>query len=214
MSATPLVIVGAGGFGREVLDVLRASQVRADEWTFAGFVADDEPDSSLLARIDAHWLGPVASYLASPSAPAYVIAVGKTETRRLLAKELDAAGLHPVTLVHPTATFGADVEIGPGSVVCSHVSVTTNVRIGNHVHVNLNSTIGHDVEIADFVSINPLVAISGDVTIGECSALGTHSAVLQGLKIGAGAFVGAGAVVVRDVEPEVTVVGVPAKPLH
>ena len=81
------------------------------------------------------------------------------------------------------------------------------------MHVNLNSTVGHDCRIGDFVTINPLVAVSGDVTIEPMATMGTHSSVLQGLVVGASAFVGAGAVVTKDVDPGSTVVGIPARPL-
>ena len=209
----PLVIVGAGGFGREVLDVVNAINQRERVWEVMGFVADDEPDTDVLARIGCPWLGPVGAFLASPSADHYVIGVGDPAARRSVAGQFDTAGLTPALLVHPSATIGADVELGAGSVICSHVSLTTNIRLGHHVHVNLNSTIGHDSRIADFVTINPLVAVSGDVTLQEDVTMGTLSSILQGLHVGAGSFVGAGAVVTKDVAPETTVVGVPAKPI-
>ena len=212
MTATPIVIVGAGGFGREVLDVLRAADPGEGIWKFAGFVADDEPDPRILQRIGAVWLGMVEAYLADPMAIDFVVGVGDPQTRRMLTQRLVAAGLHPATLIHPSATIGADVEIGEGSVICSHVSITTNVRLGAHVHLNLNSTVGHDTRIGDYVTINPLTAVSGDVTIEDEVMLGTNSAVLQGLTVEAGAIVGAGAVVVKRVAANTTVVGVPAMP--
>jgi len=208
-----LVIVGAGGFGREVLDVITAINERERAWDVVGFIADDEPDSDVLARIGCPWLGPVGAYADSPSADHYVIGVGNPAARRSVAMQLDTAGLTPALLIHPSATIGADVELGAGSVICSNVSLTTNIRLGRHVHVNLNSTIGHDSRIADFVTINPLVAVSGDVCLDEDVTMGTHSSILQGLHVGTRSFVGAGAVVTKDVAPGTTVVGVPAKPL-
>ncbi len=213
MSPKPLVIAGAGGFGRETLDVLRASDPNGSTWDFMGFVSDIPPDLTLFERIGASWLGTIDSFLDSPREIHFVIAVGDPVARRLIAKKFEQSGSRPATLIHPRATLGADVYIGEGSIICSNVSITTNVRIGNHVHINPNSTIGHDVRIADFVSINPLVAISGNVSIETGSQLGTHSAVLQGLRVGAGSFVGAGAVVIKDVETGKTVVGIPARPL-
>ena len=213
MGAQPIIIVGAGGFGREVLDVIRTMNSNEPCWDFRGFVADDRPDLEVLARLGAEWLGPVDTYLARPNADGYVIGVGDPHARRALADQFDAQGLVAQTLVHPSATFGEDVEMDPGSVICSHVSITTNVRLGSHVHVNLNSTVGHDCRIGDFVTINPLVAVSGDVTIAPMATMGTHSSILQGLLVGTGAFVGAGAVVTKDVDPDMTVVGVPARPL-
>jgi sugar O-acyltransferase (sialic acid O-acetyltransferase NeuD family) len=211
MAPRDIVIVGAGGFGREVLDVLRATDPHQETFRFEGFVSDDEPDPEILQRIDAHWLGTVQDYLSKGGAPDYVVGIGRPQTRRAVVDRLEAAGLRAVTLIHPSATFGRDVEFGDGTVVCAHVSITTNVRMGRHVHVNLNCTIGHDARIGDFVSINPLTAVSGEVTLDEGVMLGTGSAVLQGLHIGSDSVVGAGAVVVKDVPPDVTVVGIPAR---
>jgi len=213
MSPESLVIVGAGGFGRETLDVLRASDPNGTTWDFIGFVSDKEPDRTLFERIGATWLGTIDSFLDIPREIHFVIAVGDPVVRELIAKKFKQKGSQPATLIHPRASIGADVSIGEGSIICSNVSITTNVRIGKHVHINLNSTIGHDVSVSDFVSINPLVAISGNVTLETGSQLGTHSAVLQGLRVGAGSVVGAGAVVTKDVESGLTVVGIPARPL-
>jgi sugar O-acyltransferase (sialic acid O-acetyltransferase NeuD family) len=208
-----LVIAGAGGFGRETLDVLKASDPNGSTWDFIGFVSDKEPDLTVLERIGTTWLGPIDSFLAMAREIYFVVAGGDPIARRLIANKFEKCGFRPAILIHPRAVMGADVHIGEGSIICSNVSITTNVRIGNHVHVNLNSTIGHDVRIADFVTINPLVAISGNVNIETDSQLGTHSAVLQGLRIGAGSVVVAGAAVTKDVELGKTVVGVPARPL-
>lgn len=213
MKSKPLVIVGAGGFGRETLDVVRASDPSGSRWNFIGFLSDTEPDSEVLDRIGASWVGTVDSFLGSGNDFFYTVAVGDPQTRRFLAGKFENLGFQAATLIHPSATFGADVHVGAGSVICSNVSITTNVRIGRHAHLNLNSTIGHDVYIADYVSINPLVAISGNVTIEQGCQLGTHCAILQGLKIGPGAIVGAGAVVTKDVNSEQTVVGIPARPI-
>jgi sugar O-acyltransferase (sialic acid O-acetyltransferase NeuD family) len=213
MNPQPIVIVGAGGFGREILDVIRAIDPAGSQWSFLGFVADIKPKSQVLKRIDANWIGTVSNFVSKPRSGHFVIGIGDPKTRRQLAKLFTDVGMRPATLIHPSSTIGADVEIGEGSVICSHVSVTTNVRIGSHVHLNLNSTVGHDTNIGHFVTINPLSAVSGDVKIEDGVSLGTNSAVIQGLTIETGATVGAGAVVVKKVDAHSTVVGVPAKPL-
>jgi len=211
---TSVVIIGAGGFGREVLDIVDAIAADGGDLEPIGFVDDGEVDPDVLARLGVEVLGGADVLADLPRGTRYVVGVGSAPVRRLLVGLAEEAGLTPITLVHPSATQGRDVEIGTGSIICAGVRMATNIRIGAHCHVNLNSTIGHDSVLEDFVSINPLVAISGNVRVCEDTMLGTGSAVLQGLIVGPGVAVGGGAVVVKDVEPGQTVVGIPAKPLR
>jgi sugar O-acyltransferase (sialic acid O-acetyltransferase NeuD family) len=206
------VIIGAGGFGREVHDIVVAINQAAPEpvWDFLGFLDDGEVPLDRLERIGARLLG-TAQALPEYAGASYVVGVGDPKVRELLADRADAAGLQAAVLIHPSATIGLDVEIGEGSVLCSHVSITTNIRLGRHVHLNLNCTVGHDVTMEDFVSVFPGATISGDVVLERGVTVGTGAAVIQGLRVGAGAVVGAGAAVVRDVGAGETVVGVPAR---
>lgn len=213
MQGEDLVIIGAGGFGREVLTVIRSLNELEPKWRFAGFIADDPPSEPVLSRIDAEWLGSVEDAIETMMPMKYVIGIGSPDVRRKIAARLDAAGWQAVALVHPSAQIGEDVEISMGSVICGQVSLTTNIRIGKHVHINPNSTVGHDCVIGDFVSINPLVSVSGDVELESGVTMGTHSSILQGLRVGKDSIVGAGALVVKNVAPNTTVVGIPAKPL-
>ncbi|MCC2675632.1 MAG: sugar O-acyltransferase, sialic acid O-acetyltransferase NeuD family, partial [Ramlibacter sp.] len=145
----------------------------------------------------------------------YIVAVGEPAHRRRAVALCEAAGLSRATLVHPRAEMSRQVVIGGGSIVCAGVIATVDIEMGEHVHVNLDCTIGHDVRIGDFSTLSPGVHVSGRVHIGPDVFVGTGVNIINGssgkpLVIGAGAVVAAGACVTREVEPGAMVAGVPA----
>lgn len=209
----PLVIVGCGGFGREVRDVVDACRADGADWAFLGYV-DDAPSPANLAAVGQSGdqvLGGLEWLEDADKDIHVVIGIASGEVRARIDGQLTRLGLSSGVLVHPTATMGRNVTVAPGTVVCAGVRMTTNIRLGRHVHVNLNSTVGHDCVLGDYVTVNPLVAISGNVHIGERTMLGTHAAVLQGLRLGSRSTVGGSALVVKDVADDVVVKGVPAR---
>lgn len=210
---TPLVIIGCGGFGREVHDIVDAINELEPTWELLGYL-DDRPDQANVALVESRGsrvLGNTDWLMTVGREVQFVIGIGTGKTRRIIDERLTSAGITAATLVHPTATLGHDVRIGQGTIVCAGVRATTNISLGRHVHLNLNTTVGHDGTLADYVTINPLVAISGWVTIGTETMAGTHSAILQNLAIGERSVVGAGSCVVRDVPSDVVVKGIPAR---
>lgn len=208
-----IVIIGCGGFGREVHDIIDALNAQAPRYNLLGYADDaaSEQNTALVERRGSRVLGSLDTVLAQYDAAEFAIGIGNPQVRKKLDTKLVEAGWRAATLVHPSATFGGDVRIGEGSIVCAGVRVTTDVTLGRSVHLNLNATVGHDVTLHDYVSVNPLVAISGWVEAHEGVMFGTHSAILQNLSVGAGSVVGAGSCVVKNVPEGVVVKGVPAK---
>lgn len=212
---TPIVVVGAGGFGRETLDILMAcnGSVAGPLYQILG-VVDSGPSAANLERLrrmGIEYLGTESEWLDRSRATQYLVGIGDPSIRRTVSERFDAAGHPPGVAVHPSATLGSLSFPSPGMVACSGVQVSTNVVFGRHVHLNANASIGHDTVIHDYVSVNPGAVISGDVLCGEGLLVGAGAVVLQGRAIGAGSVVGAASCVTRDVAVGVTVKGVPAK---
>lgn len=205
-----LVIVGAGGFGREVLDVIEAVNTVARRFDVLGFLDDGDPDVDTLAPYGVPHLGPVGSLDSLDPDVGYVIGIGSPQVRRQIDERFRAARDCPV-LVHPSVTLGRAVEFGPGTVVCAGVRLTNNINVGRHVHLNLNTTVGHDARLGDYVTVSPLVAISGYAVLEDGVMVGTGATLNPGVRVGPGAALGSGAVALRDVESGTTAVGVPAR---
>lgn len=207
--ATELVIVGGGGFAREVAWLASES---TEGFDLVGYLDDDPAAPADLDGIPR--LG-TTDRAAELERAQFVIAVGAPRTRHAIAAKLEGFGAgRYARLIHRDAKMSRRVEIAEGSQICAGVILTTNIEIGSHGIVNLSCTIGHDCRFDPFVTLAPLVAVSGNVTLGRGVEVGTASALRQGLTIGAGAMAGMGAVVVKDVEPAALVVGSPAKPLR
>ncbi len=207
-----VVVVGASGFGRECIDVLDAMVAAGTDLEVLGVLDDDisEVNRERLEARGVPFLGTRGGWLATePGSVAYVMGIGSPGVRRRLVAEMDAAGLRAFTAIHPSATFGARVVLDEGVVVCAGAAVSNNVRLGWHVHVNPNATIGHDADLRDFVSINPAAVISGEVVVGSGTLVGAAATVLQNLTVGERSVIGAGAVVTKDVPEGVVVKGIP-----
>jgi sugar O-acyltransferase (sialic acid O-acetyltransferase NeuD family) len=218
MSRIVFGLLGAGGFAREVMPYVRHSVARTLDVPVADvaacFVETWEPSRTTL---NDYPLVSLAEFTKMPGRKYYNVAVGDGRAREAMALQVGAAAqLLPVTA--PQAIFLDHNVIGEGAIFCPNSMVTSNAVIGRFFQANIYSYVAHDCVIGDFVTFAPGVRCNGRVHVGDYAYLGTNAVIREGtpdrpLRIGAGAVVGMGAVVTKDVPDNVTVVGNPARPL-
>lgn len=199
----PLIIVGAGGFAKEVY-----SWVDHTKQQVMCFFTEETYSERYLYDV------PILSSLEEFRWCSFIVAIGDNETRRRLFKSMCTMGFVPsMPIIHRSVVLGHRVDVGFGSIICPNSVVTSDVRIGSGCIVNIGTTIGHDVQVSDFVNIAPGVNVSGNVLIREGASLGTNSSVREHVEIGEWSTVGMGSVVLKDVPNGQTHIGNPARQL-
>ena len=206
-----LVIIGAGGFGREVAWLVERINDIEPSWDLQGFIDDDESIHGKLED-DYKVLGGCDYFNDLNEDIWCVCAVGSSRVRKQIIEKVEKyENVHFATLIDPSVLCSKRLEIGEGSIICAGTILTVDITIGKHVIINLDCTVGHDVEMDDYVTLYPSVNVSGNVQIGQCSELGTGMQIIQGIKVKENTIVGAGAVVVKDITESGTYIGSPAK---
>ena len=206
-----VVIIGAGGHAREVLEILLVCQAKGHEVEPLGFI-DEHPGNhghtldGFLVLGDLRWFQGV-----DRSEIEVICAVGTPQVCRKLAQRAWALGLRFASAISPQACVSPHARIGQGVMIFPNVIVNTGAVIGDHVILNVSATVSHDTVVGDFCNINPGAHLAGNVTVGEGCYIGMGANVIQGVTIGHWSIVGAGAVVVRDVPANATAIGIPAK---
>jgi sugar O-acyltransferase (sialic acid O-acetyltransferase NeuD family) len=204
----PVVIVGAGGHGRELLDILEALPDQGG-YEVLGFVSEPRDDVDLLERRGYRVLGPVGEQ--RHLAEHFVLAVGLSATRQAVAAQLSG---RPVALAHPAASPAPDVweAAGPGLVMAAGSHIAAGAVVGEHVHLNTNADVGPDAVLGSFVTISPGASVGPGARLDDGVFVGVGAVIGPGVTVGASCVVGAGAVVDEDAPPGVRMLGVPARP--
>lgn len=195
-----VAVLGAGGHAKVVLSALVANNQE-----IVGVF--DDNDQLWGKHIQGVRISGPISQLAVKEPFRAVIAIGDNAMRRRLAVEMD---LPWITIQHPASFMSPTAKVGQGSMIMTGAIIQPDSQVGQHSIVNTAAVIEHDCQIGAFSHVGPGVKLGGGVCVEEGAFLGLGACVLPGLRIGAGSIVGAGAVVVRDVPPGATVVGVPA----
>lgn len=196
-------IVGAGGFAREVLWLIEDLGLAGRIQAF--YESDDIWKDRSVSGIP---VLPVSRFV--PSATELVIGIGSPAARRNIVAALPAETTFPV-FIHPSVQRSRRIEIGAGTVICAGSILTCDIRLDEHVQLNLATTVGHDCHLKRFVTTAPAVNISGACTLGEATYIGTNACLREGLAVPAETVIGMGAVMVSTPAEAGTYVGNPAR---
>lgn len=203
-----LVIVGAGGFGREVARWAAAVPPSDRDWELGAFL-DAKPDA--LAGHDIPWsiAGDPATYRPLVT-DRFICAIGDPKTKLSVCRQLTERGAVFTSLRHPTAVVGSSSRIGEGAILCPYAILTDSATLGRFVTLNVHATVGHDATIGDGSTLSGHCDVTGFARLGQGVFLGSSAVILPRVEVGDFACVGAGSVVVRRVPAGATVFGVPA----
>lgn len=201
-----LLILGAGGHGKIVADIART----LGKWEKIAFLDDRYPGSTAVSEWEI--IGKIAdakNYIGDFSEA--VVAIGANSIRLEVLKRMLNEGFRFPVLIHPDASVSRSARLGVGTVVCVQSAIDIDTNIGIGAIINAGATIAHDCLLGDGVHVSPGGRVSGGVTVGECTWIGSGAIVKELISIGRKVTVGAGSVVIRDIQDEVTVVGVPSR---
>lgn len=205
-----LAIYGAGGLGREVAVMVRQMNEHTNRWNLVGFYDDGKKPGDKVEGLRV--LGGVKELNAIKSTLSVCIAMADPAVRKSTVSKITSKLVNYPVLIHPRAITGdPGNEFGRGVIITADCILTTGIKLGDFVIVNLAVTIGHDVRIGNYSAIMPGTNISGNVKVGERTLIGTGSQILQNLTIGNNSIVGAASVVTKNFGNNVTIIGIPGK---
>jgi len=210
-------IIGAGGFGREVMPVARQmvaslNDSNSKEYELV-FVVENLKETIV---VNGHKVIDESDFFNMESSNKYFnIAIADYKTRERISKKMIDSNIQPFTIKASNSVIFDNNDIGEGAILCPFTTITSNAKIGRFFHSNIYSYVAHDCVIGDFVTFAPSVHCNGKVVIEDYAYIGTGVVIKQGTNespiiIGKGSVVGMGAVVTKSVPPFTTVIGSPA----
>lgn len=207
-----LIIIGAGGMGREVLQCAKQINQVEKRWNIAGFL---DPDEEALRGKKCEYtvIGDDYDYEIQAE-DEFICAAGDGVLRAKLTERLKSRGAKFTTLVHPSALIADTAEIGEGTIIFANSIVSDNVKIGEGCFINYQSSVGHDVVMEDYCTIFSKCVICGACRIGTGVTMGTASNIVPGITVSENAYICAGSTVMRNLRRNARVIGVPAGPMR
>jgi UDP-perosamine 4-acetyltransferase len=204
-----LVIFGAGGHGKVILDILKRNNIE-----ITGFLDDDKSKANTEFQNypilgDLQYCGSEESILGDKFQG--IVAIGDNKEREKVLTKLLNFGMVPYNAFHPKATIADDVTFGKGNAVMAGVIINPGSKIGNNVIINTACSIDHDNILEDHVQVCPGSHLAGEVTVKKYAFIGTGAIVNPGIKIGFNSIIGSGAVIIKDIPDNVVVAGNPSK---
>jgi sugar O-acyltransferase (sialic acid O-acetyltransferase NeuD family) len=207
-----LALVGAGGFGRETAEAVRALNAAGARWRLAGYLDDDPAHHGTV--IDGVPVIGATEELGNMPDASVVVCTGRPGNYTSRPRIVERLGLPPeryATIIHPSASVSCTSRVGPGSVLLAQAVLTAAVTVGSHVAIMPHVTLTHDDVIGDFATLASGVCLGGGVHIGRGAYVGAGALVREQRSIGSCALVGMGAIVTRDIPPHEVWAGVPAR---
>lgn len=204
-----LIIIGAGGVGRETALIVEDINNKSREWNLLGFVDDYK---EIGEDINGYKVLGGNDYINNYEKEVYIVcAIANYNIKKSIIEKIKNYNVKFANIIHPSVNLNKTVDIGNGCIVYENSIITANINIGNHVIVSPKCGIGHDSIINDYCSLLWNVNVSGNVVLEEGVTMGSGSTIIQGKRVGHGSFIGAGAVVIEDIKEESVAVGVPTR---
>lgn len=205
-----LYIIGAGGFSKQVVEIVEKMNEQQPRYQIEGLI-DDDPHLS-----GQNILGyPVAGnreklkQIASRKSISAVVAISATRVRRRIVSQFPE--IDWVNLVHPSAVISRTLTMGTGNIICAGTIINPDCTIHKHCHINIGCTLGHDVTLENYATLMPGCHLSGNVCLRQHTTIGTGASILPGLSTGRNTIIGAGSVLVKSAKPNSVYTGIPAR---
>jgi sugar O-acyltransferase (sialic acid O-acetyltransferase NeuD family) len=203
-----IIIVGAGGFGREILEMLWQC-LPQDQFRFKGFLAKSD-ETLKAARVEAKVLGDPIAYAPMPT-DRFLLGIGDMDARRRTVESLVSKGGQFLSLVHPLARIASTASIGEGAVIYPFAVVSNASKLDGFVHLNYFASVGHDCQVGKYCLLAPYATLNGFVRLEEEAYISTHATVAPGRTIGYRSKLSANSAAMQDVSENVIVFGVPGR---